>query len=123
MVSNEELTCRNCGVRLKRYDNVLRIVRTKGRKTSWVKVNRFRCPSCGQIRRELPDYISPYKQYEAEVIRGVLEGWLPIGKATRNGKLITNIEEMNSKYGRINFYISPKRLWEETGYLWKGEKR
>mgnify|MGYP000844204171 FL=1 len=76
MVSNEELTCRNCGVRLKRYDNVLRIVRTKGRKTSWVKVNRFRCPSCGQIRRELPDYISPYKQYEAEVIRGVLEGFI-----------------------------------------------
>lgn len=60
MVSNEELTCRNCGARLKRYDNVLRIVRIKGRKTSWVKVNRFRCPSCGQIRRELPDYISPY---------------------------------------------------------------
>lgn len=22
-----------------------------------------------------------------------------------------------------NFYISPKKLWEETGYLWKGEKR
>ena len=82
MVSNEELTCRNCGARLKRYDNVLRIVRIKGRKTSWVKVNRFRCPSCGQIRRELPDYISPYKQYEAEVIRGVLEakGIRPIVK-------------------------------------------
>ena len=50
---------------------------------------------------------------------GIISGWLPIGKATRNGKLITNIEEMNSKYGRINFYISPKRLWEETGYLWR----
>lgn len=54
---------------------------------------------------------------------GIISGWLPIGKATRNGKLVTKIEEMNSKYGRINFYISPKRLWEETGYLWKGEKR
>lgn len=31
--------------------------------------------------------------------------------------------EMNSRYGRINFYISPKLLYEETGYLWKGEKR
>ena len=37
---------------------------------------------------------------------GIISGWLPIGKATRNGKLITNIEEMNSKYGRINFYIA-----------------
>ena len=39
---------------------------------------------------------------------GIISGWLPIGKATRNGKLVTSIEEMNSKYGRINFYISPK---------------
>ena len=53
---------------------------------------------------------------------GIISGWLPIGKATRNGKLITRIEEMNSKYGRINFYISPKKLFEETGYLWKGER-
>ena len=51
---------------------------------------------------------------------GIISGWLPIGKATRNGKLVTKIEEMNSKYGRINFYISPKLLYEETGYLWKG---
>lgn len=54
---------------------------------------------------------------------GVVVGWLPIGKATRNGQLVTTIDEMNSRYGRINFYISPKRLWEETGYLWKGERR
>lgn len=54
---------------------------------------------------------------------GIVSGWLPIGKATRGGKLVTAIEEMDSKYGRINFYISPKRLYEETGYLWKGERR
>lgn len=54
---------------------------------------------------------------------GIVVGWLPIGKATRNGKLVTSIEEMDSKYGRINFYISPKLLWEETGYVWKGERR
>ena len=53
---------------------------------------------------------------------GIISGWLPIGKATRNGKLVTNLEEMNSKYGRINFYISPKLLWQETGYVWKGER-
>mgnify|MGYP000274778860 CR=1 FL=1 len=45
---------------------------------------------------------------------GIISGWLPIGKATRNGQLVTKIEDMNSKYGRINFYISPKRLYEET---------
>ena len=54
---------------------------------------------------------------------GLVSGWLPIGKATRSGKLVTTIEEMDSRYGRINFYISPKRLYEETGFLWKGERQ
>lgn len=54
---------------------------------------------------------------------GIIAGWLPIGKATRNGELVTDIEKMNSKYGRINFYISPKKLYEDTGYVWKGEKK
>ena len=54
---------------------------------------------------------------------GIVSGWLPIGKASRSGKLVTTIEEMDSRYGRINFYISPKRLYEETGFLWKGERQ
>lgn len=53
---------------------------------------------------------------------GIVAGWLPIGKATRNGQLVTKIEEIDSKFGRINFYISPKKLWEETGFVWRGEK-
>ena len=53
---------------------------------------------------------------------GIIAGWLPIGKATRRGELITSIEQMNSRYGRINLYLSPKLLWEQTGYVWKGER-
>ena len=53
---------------------------------------------------------------------GLISGWLPIGIATRRGKQITRIEDMNSKYGRINFYISPKKLYEETGYIGRGEE-
>ena len=53
---------------------------------------------------------------------GIISGYLPIGTATRNGKVITNIDQMNSKYGRINYYISPKKLYDETGYIWKGDK-
>jgi len=51
---------------------------------------------------------------------GIIEGWLPIGTAIRDGKEVTSIKEMDSKYGRINYYISPKKLYEETGYVWKG---
>lgn len=54
---------------------------------------------------------------------GIIVGWLPIGNATRDDQLVTRINDIDSKKGRTNFYISPKRLYEETGYLWKGEKR
>ena len=54
---------------------------------------------------------------------GIIAGWLPIGKATRNGKLVTKVEQINSRLGRINFYISPKLLFEQTGYVWKGERK
>ena len=53
---------------------------------------------------------------------GIISGYLAIGVATRDGKQVTDVKDMDSKKGRINFYISPKRLYEETGYLWKGEK-
>lgn len=54
---------------------------------------------------------------------GIISGWLPIGKATRKGKLVTSLSQMDSKLGRINFYISPKLLEADTGYVWKGERK
>lgn len=74
MVTNNESTCPNCGGNLKYYDKVKRIVRTKRRKTKWVTIRRMKCKVCGGVHREIPDYIFPYKQYEAEIIRGVLDG-------------------------------------------------
>lgn len=53
---------------------------------------------------------------------GIISGWLPIGQATRNGVPVTDMKQMNSKYGRINYYISPRLLYEQTGFEWRGEK-
>ena len=53
---------------------------------------------------------------------GIIAGWLPIGVATRNGQRITDIKDVSSKKGRINFYVSPKKLYEETGYIYDGER-
>jgi len=50
---------------------------------------------------------------------GIIAGWLPIGEATRNGKRITSLNEMDSRLGRINYYISPKKLYEQTGFIWR----
>lgn len=62
-----------------------------------------------------------YGKTAAWVRAGIISGYLPIGVATRDGKPILNVNEINSKLGRINYYISPKLLYEHTGYLWKGE--
>lgn len=63
-----------------------------------------------------------YGRDPAWVRAGIIAGWLPIGEATRNGKRVTDIQQMNSKLGRISYYISPKLLYEQTGYEWRGEK-
>ena len=50
-----------------------------------------------------------YGKSRAWVRCQIKAGLLPIGIATKNGK-------------RTNYYISPKLLYEHTGYLWEGEK-
>ena len=62
-----------------------------------------------------------YGKDAAWVRSGIIEGWLPIGVATRNGHL-ANQEDKRQFNVRTNFYISPKLLYEHTGYIWKGEK-
>lgn len=74
MVQKGEELCPNCRSRLFYYDTVKRIVRKEGRITRKAYIRRLRCDNCGRIHRELPDFILPYKQYEAGIIRGVVAG-------------------------------------------------
>ena len=72
----KEIICPNCGGDLKYYDKVRRISLTKFRESRHIQIRRFRCVSCGAMHREITDDIFPYKHYEAEIIRGVLEGFI-----------------------------------------------
>ena len=53
---------------------------------------------------------------------GIIYGWLPIGTATKDGQLVTRLEASEVRQWRINYYISPKLLYEHTGYQRKGER-
>ena len=53
---------------------------------------------------------------------GLVSGYLPIGYAVRDGCRITSIQDMDGRFGRINYYISPKLLYEDTGYWWDGSR-
>jgi len=57
----------------------------------------------------------------AWVRAGIIGGWLPIGEATRGGRRITNVDDISSAKGRINYYISPKLFFEFTGISWEGK--
>ena len=63
-----------------------------------------------------------FKKDSSWVRAGIIEGWLPIGTATRNGQTVTSIKDADFRKGRINYYISPKKLYELTGYIWKGDR-
>lgn len=64
-----------------------------------------------------------YGKDECWVRAGIISGYLPIGTATRKGKVVTRVDDMDSRKGRISYYISPKKLYDETGYLWKGREK
>lgn len=66
--------CPDCGGKAKRYDKVKRKVKSRDGKESFIFVERYRCTICNKIHRVLPDDLLPYKQYEKDIIEGVLEG-------------------------------------------------
>ena len=77
-----------------------------------------------KLERSVPVAIAAkvYKKDPAWIRAGIISGWLPIGIATRNGIQIKDLKELKSRYGRINYYISPKLLYEQIGFEWKGER-
>ena len=76
MVITNVSTCPECGGALKYYDKVRRIIRTKGGIVEHIKLRRFRCVDCNALHREIPSTIFPYKHYAAEIINGVLNGFI-----------------------------------------------
>ena len=74
MIINNELLCPTCGGDIKHYDTVGRFIKTKGGARQKIKMKRFRCVKCNKIHRKAPESVLPYKQYDAEVIKGVLDG-------------------------------------------------
>lgn len=80
-------------------------------------------PEFAQGSVPVPVAASVYGKDANWVRAGIVCGWLPIGRATRKGELVTKLEDMDSRYGKINYQISPRKLWEDTGYVWRGEAK
>ena len=74
MANTIDKYCPNCKEKLKRYDTVKRIVRGKNHSKKLVAIERYKCPKCKTIHRDLSEYVYPFKHYEADIIDGVVEG-------------------------------------------------
>lgn len=48
---------------------------------------------------------------------GIVYGWLPIGVAVQNNKPAKSLSG-----GRITYIISPRKVYEVTGHVWKGKR-
>lgn len=59
-----------------------------------------------------------YGKDPAWIRAGIIAGWLPIGIATRGYEQVTDIHDIDSSKGRIAYYISPKKLYEDTGFIY-----
>lgn len=74
MTECECYNCPKCNSETRMFDHVWRIVRSKNRKKTFVRICRVRCLQCGYIHRVLPKYLIPYKHYDKNIIEGVIEG-------------------------------------------------
>lgn len=74
LVLKNQKVCPNCGGKLYYYDTVKRIVKTKNGNKDKIYVRRMVCHNCKTYHRELPKTVLPYKQYDSEIIYGVIEG-------------------------------------------------
>ena len=48
----------------------------EGRERRVYLIRRLKCQKCGTLHRELPDILVPHKHYAAEVVSGVLDGFI-----------------------------------------------
>lgn len=58
-----------------------------------------------------------------EMLGEALEKSMGFIQQRRRINLTALCAALGDKYGRISYYISPKLLYEETGYVWNGEKK
>ena len=72
--SNEALKCPDCGGTLSGYDRRRRFAISSDGQRHTYKIRRLRCRCCGKLHLEFPDFLLPYKHYEATVIAEVQQG-------------------------------------------------
>lgn len=68
------MICRKCNVKMSHRDYVKRLIRIDYGRKQWIIIERFICPVCNTVHRNLPDNVLPFKHYTKNIVEGVLDG-------------------------------------------------
>jgi len=71
--ANESQCCCSCNEILVYFDSCIRFGKREGGSRKKYMIRRLQCKRCQRIHRELIDKFVPYKQYESEIISGVID--------------------------------------------------
>ena len=74
VISLEKSICPFCGGELVYRDRRRRIMRGYSEEVDFLMVRRLKCVSCRHLHVELPDCVTPYKQFKTEIIENVVDG-------------------------------------------------
>ena len=74
MEKNDGVICGRCKTEMKHYDFVTRVVRTGYGRKRYLRVERRYCPKCRRTVRMTPEGLYQFKQYEADIIDGFVNG-------------------------------------------------
>lgn len=83
--SEETPICPRCGAVMAGHGTRRRHMIDEEGEAHWLLLRRWRCPCCGSFHLELPAFLTPYRHYDAGVIREVQEGggeWCPADDST-----------------------------------------
>jgi uncharacterized protein YbaR (Trm112 family) len=68
------LCCPYCNGILKFRDRKRRsAIRKENNERCWYLLQRLKCKDCGKIHVELPDFMLPYKHYDAEMVQDTID--------------------------------------------------
>jgi len=68
----EDPDCPLCGKPMKFRDTFRRHSKNSQSECTWYVLRRFEC--CGHTHRALPDFLFPFKHYEADVVQAAIDG-------------------------------------------------
>lgn len=73
VTSKEKHNCPVCNGVLAGIGSVKRHIRDENSEKVWCRIDRTKCKECKKTHNMLPDFMIPYKHYEAKIIETVID--------------------------------------------------